>query len=207
MLSTLFKICWQCFVRELHWLSRGSSGKDEKELIAMSTTRWERSPELMSLRQAMDRLLEDSFIRLSRFAVLFGETPAMPIDMYVSNLQWGNSQGFCSRDEARRHGYNHYWLNTLSKEQQKKEIEISIEFLEKIGCNINNYAFCYPYGMYNDSLLSVLKESGFSLSLTTQVRIADLSKDNPLTLPRLDANDIPNDSMAEPNKWTQEVIY
>jgi len=104
------------------------------------------------------------------------------------------------------HGYDHYWLNTLSREQQQKEVELSIIFLKKIGCNIENFAFCYPYGIYNDSLLSVLKENGCSLALTTQVGIADLNKGEPLTLLRLDTNDIPKDSLAKPNKWTLEVI-
>lgn len=48
----------------------------------MSMIRWEPFPELMSLRQAMDRLLEDSFIRPSRLISLFGEAPAVPVDMY-----------------------------------------------------------------------------------------------------------------------------
>ena len=104
------------------------------------------------------------------------------------------------------HGYNHYWLNTLSREQQQKEIELSIELMEKIGCNIENFAFCYPYGAYNESLLSVLKENGCSIALTTQVGIADLSKNQPLILPRLDTNDLPKERLANPNKWTLEVI-
>ncbi|MCK4797137.1 MAG: polysaccharide deacetylase family protein, partial [Spirochaetes bacterium] len=102
------------------------------------------------------------------------------------------------------HGYNHYWLNTLSKEKQKKEIELSIEFLEKIGCNTENFAFCYPYGAYNESLLSVLKENRCSLALTTQVGIANMDK--PLILPRLDTNDLPKDKLANINEWTLKSI-
>ena len=46
----------------------------------MSLIRWEPFNELMSLRQAMDRLLEDSFVTPSR---VFGRWEgAMPIDMY-----------------------------------------------------------------------------------------------------------------------------
>lgn len=104
------------------------------------------------------------------------------------------------------HGYNHYWLNTLSREQQQKEVELSIKFLKKIGCDTENFAFCYPYGAYNGTLLSVLKENGCSLALTTQVGIADLSENQPLIFPRLDANDLPKDRLANPNKWTLEVI-
>ena len=48
----------------------------------MSMRRWEPFSELMSLRQAMDRLLEDSFVRPSRLIGLFGEGGQLPIDMY-----------------------------------------------------------------------------------------------------------------------------
>jgi HSP20 family protein len=44
--------------------------------------RWQPFTELMSLRQAMDNLLEDSFIRPSRFFTTFGSDMATPIDMY-----------------------------------------------------------------------------------------------------------------------------
>lgn len=103
------------------------------------------------------------------------------------------------------HGYDHYWLNTLSREQQQKEIELSIEFMKKIGGNIENFVFSYPYGAYNKSLLSVLKENGCSLALTGQVGIADLSKNQPLILPRLDTNDLPKDRLANPNKYTISI--
>jgi len=48
----------------------------------MSITRWEPFRELMSLRQAMDRLMEESFVRPSRILGLFGEEAHPPIDMY-----------------------------------------------------------------------------------------------------------------------------
>jgi len=104
------------------------------------------------------------------------------------------------------HSYDHYWLDTLSKEKQKKEIELSLKFLKKIGASVKDFVFCYPYGAHNKSLLSVLKEKGCSLALTTEVGIADLSKKQPLTFPRLDTNDLPKDGIAKPNKWTLEVI-
>jgi HSP20 family protein len=46
----------------------------------MSIQRWEPFPELMSLRQAMDRLFEDSFIRPSRLTTLV--EAGVPVDMY-----------------------------------------------------------------------------------------------------------------------------
>jgi len=48
----------------------------------MSIMRRESFSELMSLRQAMDKLFEDSFVRPSRFLAAFGETAAPAIDAY-----------------------------------------------------------------------------------------------------------------------------
>lgn len=48
----------------------------------MSMIRWEPFRELMSLRQAMERLFEESFIRPSRLLGLIGGEEKLPIDMY-----------------------------------------------------------------------------------------------------------------------------
>jgi len=48
----------------------------------MSIARWQPFTELMSLRQAMDRLFEDSFVSPSRILGTFGAGAAVPIDMY-----------------------------------------------------------------------------------------------------------------------------
>ena len=48
----------------------------------MSMIRWQPFNELISLRQAMDRLFEDSFITPSRFLSTFGPGGTTPIDMY-----------------------------------------------------------------------------------------------------------------------------
>ena len=53
----------------------------------MSIRRWEPFTELMSLRQAMDRLLEDSFIRPSRLVSLFGEETHPAIDVYQTESE------------------------------------------------------------------------------------------------------------------------
>lgn len=50
----------------------------------MSMIRWEPFRELMSLRQAMDGLLEESFLRPSRVLGLLGDEAQPPIDMFQS---------------------------------------------------------------------------------------------------------------------------
>lgn len=50
----------------------------------MSISRWEPFKEMMTLREAMDRLFEDSFVRPSRF---FREAVGtyLPLDVYMTN--------------------------------------------------------------------------------------------------------------------------
>ena len=93
------------------------------------------------------------------------------------------------------HGYGHYWLNTLPREQQEEEIDKSLDFLCSIGCDMNNWIMNYPYGAYNESLIDIIRKRGCKLALSTQVEIAD-RRSNMFALPRLDANDIPKDRYA-----------
>ena len=51
----------------------------------MNMIRWEPLHEVVSLRQAMDRLFEDSFIHPLRMAFVFGEDPTPAIDMYETD--------------------------------------------------------------------------------------------------------------------------
>jgi Predicted xylanase/chitin deacetylase len=101
------------------------------------------------------------------------------------------------------HGYDHYWLGSLSKEKQEFEIKESVKFIETVGGDINNWTICYPYGNYNEDTISLLKKYNCKLGLTTIVDIASLdeSEDTILKLPRLDTNDIPKSGTAEPNDW------
>lgn len=104
------------------------------------------------------------------------------------------------------HGWDHCWLDCLQKSSREKEITLSLEFLKGLGCNVSRWVMCYPYGAYDSALISSLAMSGCVAALTTNMGIADLSKDHPLTLPRLDTNDLPKNANAEPNKWTLKSI-
>ncbi len=89
------------------------------------------------------------------------------------------------------HGSMHYWLDRISIQRQKEDILTSLEFLEEIGMSRTNWIMCYPYGAYNNDTLSLVKKLGASVGVTTEVREADLSIDNPFILPRFDTNDFP----------------
>lgn len=99
------------------------------------------------------------------------------------------------------HGYDHYWLGNLKKEKMqediKKALDVMDEFIDRKGWVMN-----YPYGNFNTEVMEFIRENGACAGLTTEVRIADLEKDDVLTLPRLDCNDFPPKS-ENYRKWTK----
>jgi peptidoglycan/xylan/chitin deacetylase (PgdA/CDA1 family) len=99
------------------------------------------------------------------------------------------------------HGLNHYWLGKLTKEQQRTEIEASVEFLKRIGVDENYLSICYPFGSYNSDTLELLPEYGFKAGFTTEVDIAELTEEKMFTLARLDTNDLPKEENASVNSW------
>ncbi len=78
------------------------------------------------------------------------------------------------------HGYNHFWWNSLTKEEMKEELDLSLAFLNKIGVDMNNWTACYPYGSYDSQSIEMLRESGCKLALTTEVNIATINKNTRL---------------------------
>ena len=89
------------------------------------------------------------------------------------------------------HGSMHYWLDKITPEEQEKDIEQSLKFLDSVGASTKDWVMCYPYGAYNDDTIELLKSFEASLGITTEVRVANLMSDNPFKLPRLDTNDFP----------------
>ena len=88
------------------------------------------------------------------------------------------------------HGYDHYWLGKLDKDKMEKDIGRSMDVLSDV-IDRNSFIMNYPYGNYNDDVLSYLRSKGCKLGMTTEVRVADTEKDDRLLLPRLDCNDFP----------------
>jgi|TARA_B100000315_G_C14491937_1_gene548008 peptidoglycan/xylan/chitin deacetylase (PgdA/CDA1 family) len=104
------------------------------------------------------------------------------------------------------HAYDHNWFNSIPPEKQKKEIDLSLDFLKEVGSSTESWIMCYPHGVYNSSLLNILKDRNCKLAMTVKVDIAVLCKENALTLERLDTNDLPKVEGAEPNLWTKKIL-
>jgi peptidoglycan/xylan/chitin deacetylase (PgdA/CDA1 family) len=99
------------------------------------------------------------------------------------------------------HGYDHYWWNKLSAKELTYELERSKAFLASLGCDMDSWTACYPYGSYSDEVVAELEKQGCKLAFTTEVRVTEIGKNHSLLIPRLDTNDFPKSASAELNQW------
>ena len=98
------------------------------------------------------------------------------------------------------HGYDHFWLGSLTKEEQLSELTKSVDFLKGLGVDMQTLSIGYPYGSYNEDTLDIARGFGFKLGFTTKVDVASTT-DNCLMIPRLDTNDFPKVGNAQTNDW------
>jgi peptidoglycan/xylan/chitin deacetylase (PgdA/CDA1 family) len=157
--------------------------------------------------QYIKRLLQvelDENLRKKITGTLFEKIVKMDENSFSRELYMDIEQIKCMQRNGMHigsHGYDHYWLGTLTKENQRNEIEKSLEFLKSVGVDLKNWTMCYPYGNYDRITLELLSEYKCKLALTTKTRIADLGKFNKYELPRLDTNDIPKHENLNVNDW------
>jgi|TARA_B100000315_G_C14450121_1_gene528710 peptidoglycan/xylan/chitin deacetylase (PgdA/CDA1 family) len=175
-------------------LENGFSQKQIKELYMANATenRFDDKDTIYVKRMLQHALPEG--IRNNFTSFLFEKYVGLPENEFAKNI-------YMNDEEIKKlikcgmyvgsHGSMHYWLNRISPEKQKHDIVSSLDFLEEVGAPTSDWIMCYPYGAYNDDTLSILKQYGAAIGLTTEIRKAEVSKDNPLTLPRLDTNDFP----------------
>lgn len=87
------------------------------------------------------------------------------------------------------HGFRHEWLSYLNNNELDKELAESIKFLTKI--KQKKRIMCYPYGDFDERVISKIKEFNFKIGLTSEVGEADLKQEYAFKLKRYDTNDFP----------------
>lgn len=88
------------------------------------------------------------------------------------------------------HGYDHYWLGNLPREQMEADIDKALEVMDEF-IDADAWVMNYPYGNYNAGVMEYIKSKGCRMGLTTEVRVADIDNDVALEFPRVDCNDFP----------------
>jgi peptidoglycan/xylan/chitin deacetylase (PgdA/CDA1 family) len=104
------------------------------------------------------------------------------------------------------HGYGHYWLNTLTPDQQRVEVQKGMEFLASLGATLEDWVMCYPYGGHDASLQQILAEYGCALGLTASPGLVDPRRTNRYAVDRIDTNDLPCSATAPPNEWLEKAL-
>jgi peptidoglycan/xylan/chitin deacetylase (PgdA/CDA1 family) len=103
------------------------------------------------------------------------------------------------------HADRHVMLTTLSREEQAREIDGALRVFDAIGAPRSPFLFSYAKGAHNHDSIELLRERGCALAVTNQPAVATIAPDTLLTLPRLDANDLPTDAQAPMNDWTRQA--
>lgn len=88
------------------------------------------------------------------------------------------------------HGYHHKWLNYLSAVEQLKELESGLHVLRQFDLIEDQWLFSYPFGGWDDSLISQAKSLGCVAGMTVNPGVVDIKSDNRFLLNRFDTTDI-----------------
>jgi peptidoglycan/xylan/chitin deacetylase (PgdA/CDA1 family) len=87
------------------------------------------------------------------------------------------------------HTHTHPSLAGLTYPEQKWELVTSHELLRGLS-TAGVWSVSYPYGAHDETTLRIVKEMGLVAGLTTNVGV-NMNDADPLTLKRLDTNDLP----------------
>jgi len=163
------------------WNSTDKSSKyDDSEVVMFFKRMMQRNLSLELRKKILARMFEN----------LLGKSEKeVSKELYMSkdDLISMSNKGF----HIGSHTASHMWLNSLTNDEQEKEIKKSLDALRSIRKDVANWIMCYPFGGYNDTTLSILEKMGCALALTTIVGAADLSCQHKFELKRWDTNDFP----------------
>ncbi len=86
--------------------------------------------------------------------------------------------------EIASHTLTHNNLPVLSPQQKQQEIVESRKQLQRLF-NIDCDAFCYPFGLYDETDRELVKQAGYSSATTVEKGIDDLASADPYQLKRI----------------------
>jgi peptidoglycan/xylan/chitin deacetylase (PgdA/CDA1 family) len=99
------------------------------------------------------------------------------------------------------HGLKHEWLRTMTDSGVAEDVFWGAYFLSRIyeapflwskdGYEAPCWGMCYASNEYDQRAVDAVQKFGGCYGLTANVRVADLAKDSPFELPRLDTIHLP----------------
>lgn len=181
-----------CFLRMDKYRLAGAGIEENQKIYGRIgvPNRWDSGEVIFVKRLLQNELPEE--IRNEMAEELFAKYVGVPEDVFARELYMNMDQIRCMKQGGMFfgiHGYDHYWLGKLPVEQMKKDVDQALTYFDGIidrDCWVMNY----PYGNYSEDVIEYIRQAGCRLGVSVEARVAELGKDDPYTLPRLDTNDI-----------------
>ncbi len=148
--------------------------------------------DIVFVKRMLQTVLPDSIRRLI-LDRLFKEYIGISEECFSRELYMNADQIRCLRDNGMYigiHGYDHNRLGVLSKEEMVNDLEKALDVMDPFIDN-DNWVMNYPYGSYNDDVISFIESNGCSMGLSTTVGMAEINDQIRFMLPRLNCNDFP----------------
>ncbi|MCI8363594.1 MAG: polysaccharide deacetylase family protein [Eubacterium sp.] len=152
--------------------------------------RWDSGEVIFVKRLLQNELPEE--MRNEMAKKFFAKYVGVAEDVFARELYMNMAQIRCMKQGGMFfgiHGYDHYWLGKLPREQMQRDVEEALTYFDGI-IDRDNWVMNYPYGNYSDDVIDYIRQAGCRLAVSVEARVAELGKDHPFTLPRLDTNDI-----------------
>ena len=140
------------------------------------------------LKRVFQNKFESS--QLSSFCESFLDDEPMKFDLLRDELYMAPDDFSALQKQGHSlglHGYNHFYLSSLSKARQKMDFEESINVFREFGVS-QDLLIAYPYGDYNSDTLDICEEFQIKAGFIDN-RLNTESYFPSLTLPRIDCND------------------
>ncbi|MBT8450555.1 MAG: polysaccharide deacetylase family protein, partial [Deltaproteobacteria bacterium] len=134
---------YQLQPNEFYWNKCGVEGRYDPPAVMFVKRTLQRDLPLQLRRDITNRLF-------TRFVSSDEASFSKELYMSLDQLSCLQSSGMY----VGSHGFNHYWLDAIPQQEQEVEIDQSLKFLERVGSSSERWIMCFPYGGYNESLLS-----------------------------------------------------
>jgi len=185
---------------------RTSPSPAEYRALWWKPSRWDPAPVAYAKRLLQHALPES--VRRPLIDTLFrdlvsGDEAAFADDLYMTAAEARELRAAGMTVGA--HGDRHLRLPTLSKENQAREIDGALRVLDAVGAARQRFAYSYANGEHDDDTVDLLRTRGCGAAFTTRPDLARVAGDDMLTLPRIDANDLPTQADSPPNPWTSRA--
>lgn len=147
------------------------------------------------IKQILQKVLDER-LRIIIADKLFSKFVCIPEYVFAKELYMSFEQIKLMKNSGMDfglHGYDHYWLGSLTAEHARNDIQKALDVFSGIIDN-KDWTMCFPYGSFNADVISFCKSKNCTLGFSTKVGFCDLQQHDPFELPRFDTNDFPPQS-------------